>query len=787
MKETKNMQKTIFNKFTSVIKIFAIFIKTFIITTFVFTFCAGLFISYKVKPIYDELERTAKIEIGRSDYTDFRVNEATYIYNTNGDIIVSLTPNGKSTYLKSEEIPNYVKQAFVAVEDRNFYEHNGFDLKGIIRVCLQYVKTSGDEKHGASTITQQVIKNIFLSSEVTIERKIKEIFYAIELEKKYTKDEILEFYINAIFYGNQCYGIQSASEGYFGKPVNELTLSQIAYLCAIPNSPTYYDPFKYPDHTIERRNKILNDMYECGFISEKELNEALSEEIILSPGTNNKITFQNYETTYAIECATRYFMQCDGFKFEYSWETMQDYKNYEKRYNESFEKNKEELCSGSYHIYTTIDPEAQKTIQEVLNSTLSFSDELQDDGTYALQGAVTCIDNTTGKVVAIVGGRTQDSNNIYTLNRAYQSYRQPGSSIKPIAIYAPALEKGYTKKTALYDIDVKAAYEKDAVIDEMTGNIIQLGSAVERSKNGAAIYLFNKIGVKYGLSFLQNMNFKKIIPDDYNISAGLGGLTLGTTTEEMASAYFTLANHGNYIEPTCIYSILDKKGKEIYKDPASKEVYSDNAADDITNILKGVITNGTASSMYWYSKTKTEAAGKTGTTNNSKDGWFCGYTPYYTMAVWIGYDTPKSLNSLKGSSYPATIWKESMLNLIADKETKSFEKSEFYEEKPIVYHGNATIILPESAYYKYMQGRDDSEEIVEGYTVYDYRVDRTIGESVFAVINQINALDKTSPTFEQDIATLYSNGTSTIATIYSRSYAEEITLQLNNAYITKIQ
>ena len=235
------------------------------------------------------------------------------------------------------------------------------------------------------------------------------------------------------------------------------------------------------------------------------------------------------------------------------------------------------------------------------------------------------------------------------------------------------------------------------------------------------------------------------------------------------------------------YSILDKKGKEIYKDPVSKEVYSDNAADDITNILKGVITNGTASSMYWYSKTKTEAAGKTGTTNNSKDGWFCGYTPYYTMAVWIGYDTPKSLNSLKGSSYPATIWKESMLNLIADKETKSFEKSEFYEEKPIVYHGNATIILPESAYDKYMQGRDDSEEIVEGYTVYDYRVDRTIGESVFAVINQINALDKTSPTFEQDIATLYSNGTSTIATIYSRSYAEEITLQLNNAYITKIQ
>lgn len=760
------------------------FIKSLIIIIITLAFCLTLFIAYKAKPFYDTLERNAKTAISQSDYSDFRINTATHIYNSDKEIIASFTPNGKLTYLKSEEIPEYVKQAFIAVEDRNYYEHNGFDTKGIIRVCFQYFQTDGEEKHGASTITQQLIKNIYLSPEVTIERKINEIFYAVELEKKYTKDEILEFYINDIFYGNNCYGIETASECYFNKSVDELSLSQIAFLCAIPNSPSYYDPFKNFDNTITRRNKILNDMYECEFITKEELDNALNEVIKLERG-ESKVIFRNYETTYAMECAVEYLMQYEGFKFEYSWDTKEEYNNYIEKYNEKYNECKEKLYTEGYNIYTSLDKDAQEKLQQTLDDTLSFDEELQEDGTYALQGAMTCIDNETGKVIAIIGGRTQDSNNIYTLNRAFQGYRQPGSTMKPIAIYAPALQNGYHKNSSLLNISVTESHKKNVDINTLLGDPIQLSTAVEKSTNGAAVYLFNKIKINYGLSFLTKMKFSRLVPEDYTIAAGLGGLTIGTTTEEMAGAYHTLYNHGDYIDTTCIVSIVDKNGNDIYKEPTPKEVYTDNAADDMTDVLKGVLTRGTAYSLKWSSKTNTEAAGKTGTTDDYKDGWFCGYTPYYTISVWVGYDTPKTLTSLKGSSYPAIIWRDSMLQLIEGKEEKGFEKSKDYVEASIIYHGNADIILPESAYTTLLPGRDDSEELSPNYTVYDYRVDRTIGENVNTIISQINSLNKSSPTFTQDLDSLYSSGLALIDKIYGQRYTQEVTTKLNEAYNAK--
>lgn len=770
-KENKKKKKHVFHYIGT-------FVKTLIKTLVIVCFIMVIFALAAFKPIYDDLQKDAKKVVAESDYSDFKNNLTGYIYDSDGNTLKKISKNGDSIYLPSDDIPENVKNAFIAVEDRNFYNHNGFDLKGIVRVLVGFVKSNGSEKHGASTITQQLIKNTYLSSEVTMERKIKEIFYSVELEKKYTKDEILEFYINNVYFANQYYGIESASKGYFNKSSKDLSLSEAAFLCAIPNSPTYYDPIKNYDHTIQRRDKILKNMLECDMISQEDYNKAINEQITLN-SDNNDVKFNNYETTYAIECAIKYLMKSDGFKFKYTWKTKDDYDAYREKYSEAYDKAQTELYSNGYKVYTTLDSNIQEKMQSSLDDVLSFDEETQDDGTYALQGASTCIDNNTGKVVGIIGGRTQGEDNIYTLNRAYQSYRQPGSTIKPLVIYTPALMSGYNANSTLQNISVKEANKTGVDINSLHGSSMTLKHAVENSINGSAIYLYNKIGVNYGLSFIANMNFDKILPEDYNISSGLGGLTLGVTTEEMASAYYTLANHGQFKEPTCIKSIIDKNGNEIYEEDDAKEIYTSSAADDMIDIMKGVLTHGTARSIKWYNDTDIEAAGKTGTTNDNKDGWFCGVTPYYTISVWVGFDKPREMNSLYGNSYPATIWKNSMLSITDGLETKSFEKDSNNSDN---YHGSANVTLSNSAYDDYLPGRDDSEVLSNGYTVYDYRVDRTIGEKITDIINQINNLNKSDENYETELNNLYNQGLNTISEIYSTNYTNEMTSKLNEAY-----
>lgn len=779
MKENKKNNKVI----STIKKIFRFifkFIKGLVIFLFFSAVILGLVLSYKFKPKYDELKSEAYKAVSDSTPEYFRINSTGYIYDANGNIITNLNLDGKSTYLKSDDIPDNVKNAFIAVEDRNFYKHKGFDAKGIIRVCYRYALSKGTEKHGASTITQQLIKNRFLSSEVTMQRKIKEIFYAVELEKKYSKDEILEFYINDIYYANQFYGIEAASEGYFDKTASELTLSEAAFLCAIPNSPTYYDPFTHKENTIERRNKILNDMLECGFITEKEYNKAIKEDIKLNPHKDKEIEFQNYETTYAVKCAVEYLMKYNGFKFEYSWKTKEDYDKYIERYNESYKENKDLLYSGGYSVYTSLDGKVQKQMQTTLDEALEDYKEKQENGVYELQGAVTCIDNKNGKVIAIIGGRNQDSGNIYTLNRAYQSYRQPGSTMKPLVVYTPALQNGYNKSSTLYNISVKEANKPGTDINSLTGSAISLSRAVEKSSNGAAVYLFNQIGVKYGMSFLPNMHFDKIMESDMSIASGLGGLTYGVTTEQMAGAYYTIYNHGKYKNVDCILSIKDAYGNEIYKDEKEQEVYTVNAADDMTEILKGVVKQGTAYSINWYSYTKTEAAGKTGTTNDDKDVWFCGFTPYYTISVWVGYDQPKEMKL--SSSFTAKIWRDCMLPLIEDKEELKLEKSKDYDTSDAVYHGRSNVKPSDTAYEDYLPGRDDGEELSSGYTVYDYRVDRTIGEQIKNITNQMTTLDKDDSSYIDNLNALRTQAQSLINDIYSQKYTTEMTNLVNDTY-----
>ena len=622
--------------------------------------------------------REAKDLVDSSTPDTFRLAQTSYIYSDDGTQLAALAESEDATYLSYEDIPADVVNAFVSVEDRTFWNNSGVDYKGILRVCVNYVKTKGQVAEGASTITQQLARGTFLSNEKTLSRKIKEIFIARQLTKKYTKEQIMEFYCNSCCFANGIYGVEDASQKYFGRSVSDLSLSETAYICAIPNRPEYYNPLKNSENAISRRNKILQDMYECDYITKDAGDAALAENITVAEVSDEEDTFYNYEATYAINCAIRYLMKQDGFEFKSHFEDDADYDTYNAYYDEMYKQAKHKLYTGGYKVTTTMNLKAQKNLQKIFDKELAFNTKVDEStGIYQFQGAMTVIDNETGKVVAMIGGRSQDElQQTYSLNRGFQSFKQPGSSIKPLVIYTPALEEGYDANSTLTEIDVKAAKKSTSEkISKMSGQKMSLRYAVEDSKNGCAYSLYNIITPKVGLSYIENMNFSKIVQQDYTLSSGLGGLHHGTNTVEMANAYSTLENHGEYRQADCISSILDASGNEIYEEPESKTVYTRSASDQMTDILEGVLNSsaGTAKGLKWSSASDVAAAAKTGTTNDNNVAWFCGYTPYYTISVWVGYDYPKSVKGLCGNTYPAYIWKEAMLYMIDGKDEADFD------------------------------------------------------------------------------------------------------------------
>ena len=750
-----------------------------VITVIITALLISLIVWIKGKPIYDEYNNFASRVVNESTEETFRPEEATYIYDSNGKLLIKLRGNQDADYLEYKNIPSSVINAFIAVEDRSFWDNTGIDIKGLVRVGVDAIKTKGTEVHGASTITQQLARNVFLTHEVSIERKGKEMLLALKLTEKYSKQDIMEYYINNICYANAFYGLEAASKGYFNKSSNELTISELVYLCAIPNRPEYYNPYKYPERAIKRRDKILGDMLELGYLSRDEYAEAIKQNIVIEKPSYE---FNDYQSTFAVDCATRYIMKESGFEFKYSFKTMTEYNNYKKDYDEAYTQAKNNLSTGGYKIYTTLDSNIQVEMQSILDKQLEFNTETDDEtGVYALQGAATIIDNSTGKVKAVIGGRSQEeNNNVYSLNRAYQSKRQPGSSIKPLIVYTPSLMNGLTPESTVFNIDVSKAKEKGVDVQSLSGPAMTLRSALEQSKNGVAWQLFDRLTPKYGLSFLEDMEFSSICPDDYYNSASLGGLTYGVTTVEMAGAYSALVNHGYYREPTCIDKILDNKGNDIYRDKNEKQIYYPKASDTMVDMMEGVLTKGTAYKLGWYKATDNIAACKTGTTNDSKDGWLCGFTPQYTVTVWVGYDQPKTLSSLYGATYPGQIWKESMLKLLelsGEDTITQFEKSDEYISSDITD-------IPKSAYELYLPGRSDDEVLSSGYTVADYRTDRVIGEQIDPIISKMYNLSKSSSSYVVDMNTLYEEGCAIIETVYSQKYKSELQNKLDTAYNT---
>ena len=601
------------------------------------------------------MESDAKKIVSKSTMETFRQNETSIIYDANGNIMSKLKGEKDVYYIKYSDIPQVAVDAITSIEDKNFFKHKGYDLKAIIRAGLAYIKNKGVITQGGSTITQQLARNIFLSFEESWQRKAREIFIAIELEKKYTKKEIMEFYLNNIYFANGYYGIQSASLGYFGKGVNSLSLSQITFLLSIPNSPTRYNPYENIEGTLARRDRILDQMVLDGKITEAQASKAKSEEIKLKAP---KVEKSSYALTFALDRAVKALMKSEGFNFRYSFNSDEERKAYNENYSEVYSSCQTRLYSGGYRIYTSIDPEKQKLLQDTVDNGLSVSSEKSKAGIYSLQGAAVTIDNSSGRVVAIVGGRSQKLKGS-TLNRAFQSFRQPGSTIKPLIVYTPAFEQGYTPESMVKDEKIEGGpVNADGVF---SGDMTIL-DALAKSKNTVAWKLFTEISPAIGIGKLLDMGFSAIADTDYYPSAALGGFTKGVNAVEMASAYAAIENGGEFREPTCIMKMTDSSGNDIvadgfYQKGTSKYIYDENACKMMITCMEAVMTKGTGVGGKLATM---PCAGKTGTTNDSKDLWFVGFTKYYTTSVWVGYDIPRSLAGLAYTATPLGIWKTYM-------------------------------------------------------------------------------------------------------------------------------
>lgn len=616
---------------------------------------AGLILYAAVKPELDKCREIAYDKLAQMDRSDFSMLSDTVIYDKDGKQI-GLINAGHYQYMDINHINMNLQNGYIAQEDRRFKNHNGVDWIATFRAGLALIKHGGEVTQGGSTITQQVIKNTYLTQERTFTRKIVEILLAPELEKKYSKADIMEFYCNTNFYGHRCYGVEAASLYYFGKHAEDLAPEEGAVLIGISNSPSAYDPVSHPNASKNKRDDVLKSMNEVGYLSNEDYEKAVSSPLkIVQKETEG--TDENYQSSYAIHCAALELMKMDGFEFQYTFDNKEDYTLYSERYTTAYSEQSDRIRAGGFQIYTSLDSGLQAVLQTQIDASLSGFTELQENGKFALQGAGVIVDNKTNYVTAIVGGRGADD----PFNRAYLSARQPGSTIKPLIDYGPAFDTGEYYPTRMVN-DHKWEKGPSNSGRRYFGNVT-VREALNRSLNTVAWQILEDIGIDFGLSYLGEMEFQKLSYVDNQVpSLSIGGFTNGVRVVDMAKGYSTLANGGVYNDRTCIVKILHEKEGELTKDmtPFAKQVYRSDSAFMLTDVLKGTFTSPYGTGRGLGLENDMPAAGKTGTTNSSKDTWFCGYTPYYTAAVWVGYDIPRNMPGIYGATYAGKIWKNVM-------------------------------------------------------------------------------------------------------------------------------
>ena len=558
------------------------------------------------------------------------------VFDSHGRLITTLHSDQNRLPIDINKVPQNLQNAFIAAEDNRFYEHIGIDPIGIFRAIFANLTNRGIAQ-GGSTITQQLAKNAFLSQEQTLKRKIQEAMLALEIEHKYSKKEILEMYMNQIYFGQGAYGIQTAAKTYFNKDVNELTLTQCAMLAGLPKSPNYYSPFNNLNEAKKRKNVVLDQMVKYGYVSAAEAEDAKNQDLGLSKSHQSK--------------------EADEYASFIDYVSQQVAKKY----------GDDALYKEGLKIYTTMDVDKQHAaVRAMRNLPNNYTDE---NGLTQPQAAIVSIDPKTGHILAMVGGRGQDS-----FNRASMAVRQPGSAFKPF-VYLTALQHDMTPDTTMNDQPVTYGSWSPKNTGGSYSGTMTLSDALAHSVNTIAVQLADQVGTKNIIANAKKMGITTLDAKDDNLAMALGGLTKGVTPLEMASAYGTFANKGVHVKPTAIVKILDRNGNvledasTLEKEETKTRVMSEREAYEMTTMLEGVIDHGTGTAA----AIGRPAAGKTGTTDDNKDAWFVGYTPDIVTAVWIGDDTGShSLGEIYGGTIPAEIWKDYMSSATSDESGGDF-------------------------------------------------------------------------------------------------------------------
>ena len=552
----------------------------------------------------------------------------TSILDKDGNSMGNLHAGENRVPVGFDEISPNAVNALVAIEDQRFYTHNGVDPIRIGGAMIANIKAGGIVQ-GGSTITQQLTGLVFLDrTEKSYTRKLKEAILSMEVEKEYSKDEIITHYLNRAYFGGGDYGIEAAAEYFFAKHASELTVPEAAMLAGCIQNPSKWSPIGFPENALKRRNLVLDQMAECEFITKEEAEQYKATEIQLS---EVRVTAKENNGATPYQSFINHVIEEALVALE-------------------LEDNDKALYTGGYIIHTTMDPVVQRRMEEVFNNDANFPNE-------SIQAAMVVTDPETGEVRGIMGGRHQEA--ARELNRATQSFRQPGSSFKPVAVYAPAFEAGYGPGTVVDDYPKDYSGHVFQNSNRTYSGLTTIRKGIVSSLNVVAVKTMEMTGIDECYKFAKNLGFSKMTDNDRNLSTALGGLTTGVSPLELAGAYGTFANNGVYIEPYAITKITDQNGKVLWEHKTEKKpAMSEQSAYLLTSCLTDAATSGTGSAAKVSGH---QTAGKTGTTSDNKDAWFAGYTKHYVGVVWIGYDTPKKLgNNAFGGTLSAPIFSKVM-------------------------------------------------------------------------------------------------------------------------------
>lgn len=578
------------------------------------------------------------------DDIEFNPNKTTYIYDINGKVITRLYKENRIP-VSLEEIPDDLQKAVIAIEDDHFYEHHGINYRSVARAI--YVDLKERRKaQGFSTITMQLARNAFLSQEKTFTRKLNEIIWTIQIERKFTKEEILERYLNEVYFGHSAYGVEAAAQVFFGKHVKDLNLPESALLAGIIQIPGVHSPYINLENAYKRRAVVLNRMQELNMITKETAEEAKATEIQLA-GLKPRETKAPYFSDYIL-------------------------KDLLAKYGE------EQVYGGGLKVYTTLDLNLQELAEKTLLPPLP---EIYEEGSEIAQpqGALISIEPSTGQIKAMVGGRGNDK-----FNRAVQAKRQPGSAMKPF-IYIAAIDRGFTPASIIEDTPIEYSLPEGEVwapnnYDKQYRGPVTLRKAVEDSLNIPAVKMLEQVGVRTVVGYAKKMGISTLVErgekNDFNLALALGGLTEGVTPLEMTSAFAILANQGIWVEPIAILRVVDANGHVLEeRTPKRSIILSEATSFIVTDMLRGVVERGTGRGA----NIGRPAAGKTGTTDDFTNAWFIGFTPDLATGIYIGND--KQSNPLVfddgtrwGSARAAAIWKQYMSQAVAGKPIKDFPR-----------------------------------------------------------------------------------------------------------------